>query len=103
MKKRGRSLVRDVQEIAHLKQTINAQLEEIKRIDEARATLKREAVHARGQAVWAAHVLGIAGECLQSRGGLETARLCRITAGNLMPAEQGCTMAIGANENGERR
>lgn len=94
MKKRGRSLTRDVLKINELL----GENEIVKRVN---LDLKKEIVKLRGEQTWAAHVLGIAGECLQSRGGGETARLCRITAGNLSP--DGCAMSVGANEDSERR
>lgn len=93
MKKRGRSLTRDVHKINELQSELD--IEKRNNND-----LHREIGTLRDQRTRAINVLGIAGECLASRGALETARFCRVTAGELTPYTG---MSIGANEDSERR
>lgn len=78
MRRQGKSLVRDVRKIQQLDADSQRMHAEI-------MNLKRDLVILRGRLTWAAHVLGIAGECLAPRGGNETARLCRIVAENSAP------------------
>lgn len=93
MKKRGRSLTRDIIKINELQ----SELEIIKRVN---IDLGKEIVTMRGARTRAINGLRIAGEGLASRGALETARFCRFTADDISPPD-GCAMAIGASE--ERR
>lgn len=94
MKKRGRSLVRDVHKINELQ----TELEIVKRVN---VDLGKEIGMLRGQRTRAINALRIAGEGLASRGALETARFCRFTADDISPPD-GCAMSIGATEDPRR-
>lgn len=94
-KRKARSLDRDLRKIELLQREVQEQIDCI-------VKLKRELTHQRGLLTWASHVLGIAGECLASRQAGETARLCRIVAGNTAPDGEAQTIMASPDPNNNK-